>query len=180
MKPDINALIKECRNGNLEAFGHLLDAYQGPVFNVVYRMVNDRDDAEDITQSAFVKAYENLGRFDPRYKFFSWIYRIAINEALNFLKSRERLQPLEGDLESAWRGPEDALRSAEIGAGVQEALMRLKPTHRAAIVLKHLRGCSYQEVAAILHMPEKTVKSTLFSARRLLRDALLASGMMKP
>ncbi len=180
MKPDDLALIEECRNGNMEAFGQLVDAYQGPVFNVVYRMVSDRDDAQDLTQTAFVKAFENLDRYDPKYRFFSWIYRIAINEALNFVSARKRIAPLDGDLESARPNPEESCGSSETGRRVQEALMRLKPRHRAAIILRHFRGCSYQEVGEILGMQEKTVKSTLFSARRILRQALLNSGVVRP
>ena len=81
-------LVRRCIDGDNVAFESLLDRYQGRIFNAVLRMVHDWDDARDLTQTVFVKAYENLRRYDPKYKFFSWIYRIAMNESLNFVARR--------------------------------------------------------------------------------------------
>ena len=84
-EPGENELVRECLGGDEHAFEILLRRFQGPVFNAILRMVRDRDEAADLTQTAFLKAYEQLSSFDPRHKFFSWLYRIAVNEALNHI-----------------------------------------------------------------------------------------------
>jgi RNA polymerase sigma factor (sigma-70 family) len=96
-EPDDNALVEGCLGGDEHAFEILVTRYQGPIYNAVLRMVRDRDDASDLTQNAFLKAFQQLSRFDPQYKFFSWLYRIAINESLNFVKRSSRQEPLESD-----------------------------------------------------------------------------------
>ncbi len=176
-EPDDNELVRGCIDGDERAFEILLLRYQAPVFNAVLRMVRQREEAADLTQTAFVKAYEQLRHFDPAHKFFSWLYRIAINEAINHLKRRGKLEPLEGDWTSAGRSPEEALVGADLSRHVQEALMRVSSDHRAVLVLRHFEGCSYDEIAQILGVPEKTVKSRLFSARQQLKDLLEAEGI---
>src|SRR5262245_26712646 len=116
-------LVQACRQGDDDAFGALVDRYQKPIFNVALRMVGDSEDAKDIAQTVFLKAYENLANYDSRFKFYSWIYRIAINESINHLHRRDRVEPLDGDHESGGLGPEDLLAGEEIGRYVQEALM---------------------------------------------------------
>src|SRR5262245_19029384 len=106
-EPDDNELVQGCLDGDERAFEILLLRYQGPVVNAVLRRVRQRDEATDLTQTAFVKAYEQLKTFDPSHKFFSWLYRIAINEAINFLKRRGKLEPLEGEWAGSARSPED-------------------------------------------------------------------------
>jgi RNA polymerase sigma-70 factor (ECF subfamily) len=141
-------------------------------------MVRDRDDATDLTQNAFLKAHRELARFDGRHKFFSWLYRIAINEALNHLKRNRRQEPLDGDFASDDRDPERTLVGIETSQLVQDALMRVGPDSRAVLVLRHFHDCSYEEMALVLGIPEKTVKSRLFSARRQLRELLEAKGLL--
>jgi RNA polymerase sigma-70 factor (ECF subfamily) len=177
-EPDDNTLVQGCLGGDDQAFGVLVLRYQGPVFNAILRMVRDRDDATDLTQSAFLKAHREIARFDDRHKFFSWIYRIAINEALNHLKRNRRQEPLDGDWASDERDPERALVGTETSRLVQDALMRISPDSRAVLILRHFHECSYEEMAAVLGIPEKTVKSRLFSARRQLRELLEAQGLM--
>lgn len=157
----------------------MFSRYERPIFNTILRMVRHRDDAQDLTQTVFVKAYEQLSSYDPRFKFYSWIYRIAVNESINHLRGRGRYEPLDGEWPSDRVGPEDALAAAELGRGVQDAMMTLSPDHRAAIVLKHFVGCSYQDIAEILGIREKVVKSRLFTARRILRDVLVARGIVR-
>jgi RNA polymerase sigma-70 factor (ECF subfamily) len=164
--------------GDEHAFEILVTRYQGPIYNAVLRMVRDRDDASDLTQNAFLKAFQQLSRFDPQYKFFSWLYRIAINESLNFVKRSGRQEPLESDGIASDPDPERIVVSAEVGRHVQDALMKIAPDYRAVIVLRHFHDCAYDEMAAILGIPEKTVKSRLFSARRQLRELLEAKGML--
>ena len=88
-------LIERGRRGDRQALGGLLNRYQGPVFNAALRIVGNPDDASDVTQSVFLKAFENLDRYDPAYRFFSWIYRIAVNESINHNKRRYRMHPLD-------------------------------------------------------------------------------------
>jgi len=177
-EPGENELVRECLGGDEHAFEILLLRYQGPVFNAVLRMVRNRDEAADLTQTAFLKAYEQLGKFDSRHKFFSWLYRIAVNEAINHVKRRRRLEPLIGDWVSAARSPEDALVGSDLSLHVQDALMSLSIDSRAVLVLRHFEGCSYDEIAVIVGVPVKTVKSRLFSARGQLKELLESRGIL--
>jgi RNA polymerase sigma-70 factor (ECF subfamily) len=172
-------LVQGCLGGDTNAFETLVLRYQGPIFNAVLRMVRDRDEASDLTQNAFVKAYQQLSSFDARFKFFSWLYRIAINETLNYIKKRGREEPLEGEWASRDRDPERALVDSDVSRHVQDALMRLSADYRAVLVLRHFHECSYEDVAVILGVPEKTVKSRLFSARRQLKELLEARGLVR-
>jgi RNA polymerase sigma-70 factor (ECF subfamily) len=152
----------------------LLDRYETPVFNVVLRMVHDYEDARDTTQTVFLKAFTNLGSFDARRRFFSWVYRIAINESLNFLAKRSRREIATQQATSGMAASAATdHRSAEAERDLHDALARIKPDDRAAIVLKHILGCTYRDMSAILELPEKTVKSRLYTARERLRKALL-------
>lgn len=166
-------LVRQCLSGNERAFESLLDRYQGRIFNAVLRMVQDWDDARDLTQTVFAKAYENLSRYDPDYKFFSWIYRIAMNESLNFVERRGRhARVTDGQPMSDPVSDVDVHREAVTNRDLREALNDLKPEYRSAVILKHILGCSYREMSFILDLPEKTVKSRLYTARELLRRAL--------
>ena len=166
--------------GDAGAFEILLERYERNVFNGALRMVNNRDDASDITQNVFLKVYENLGRFDARYKFFSWIYRITINESINFLRQRKAVDPVDDELPSTQRGPLETLRGTELCEAIQDALMSLKPDHRTVIVLRHFHGCTYSEMSEILEIREETVKSRLFTGRRMLRDLVIRKGIHSP
>jgi RNA polymerase sigma-70 factor (ECF subfamily) len=171
-------LVGECLAGSRQAFEALVDRYQRVIFNVAYRMVNNYEEAEDITQAVFIKGFENMKSFNPRYKFFSWLYRIAVNESLNVIRARKRMVDLSPGLVSTGKTPEEAYGDAELGAKIGEALMQLDPDYRIVIVLKHLRECSYKEISDILEIPEKTVKSRLFTARMLLRGVLVEKGIV--
>jgi RNA polymerase sigma-70 factor (ECF subfamily) len=131
----------------------------------------------DATQSAFVKAYEKLHTFDTTYRFFSWIYRIAINEALNLTRKRQSSAVSELDSLLGPDDPEQNTIDREAARYLYAALDGLSPEHRAVIVLKHLQGLSYRETAEILDIPEDRVKSRLFSARRKLRALLEQQGV---
>ncbi len=178
-EPTDHELVARSLGGDEHAFEILLLRYHGPVFSAVLRMVRDRDDASDLTQSSFVKAYEQLRSFDHEHKFFSWIYRIAINETLNHIKKKGRLESLDGDRISTARNPEDSLVGSDLSVHVQDALMGISADYRTVLVLRHFEGCSYDEIAQIVGIPEKTVKSRLFSARRELRERLEARGILR-
>lgn len=169
---DDNMLVEQCLNGRKDAFERLVERYQKLILNLTFRMCGDSDDAEDITQSVFLKAYDSLSRFDPTYKFYSWIYRIAMNESINHVKKKSRTIRTEVDLIINEQTPEDIYAQNELSSQIQAALMKLDPVYRAVIVLQHFRHCSYEEIATILEIPVRTVRSRLYSARELLRKIL--------
>lgn len=158
--------------GDREAFEALLLQYEKPVYNAAFRMLNSADDARDVTQTVFLKVFEHIDSFDPSRRFFSWIYRITLNESINWLGKSRRLEPLNYEVVDQGRGPDREVDSVNVSENVQAALMTLKPDYRTIIILKHFLGCSYAEIAEILEIPEKKVKSRLYSARQLLKDAL--------
>ena len=176
-RPDDTTLIEQCIKGDRKAFETLLEQYQKPVYNAAFRMLHSTEDARDVTQIVFLKVYENLGSFDTSRRFFSWIYRITLNESINWLEKAGRLKPLEHETADESSSPEQQASTAELGAGIESALMTISPNYRAVIVLKHLMGCSYVEISEILEIPEKKVKSRLFTARQLLKDELTRTGM---
>lgn len=134
-------------------------------------MVGNYEDARELTQQSFLKAFEHLSSFDPSRRFFSWIYRIAMNESINHLKARRPFEPLDDVVESSAISS-SSMEQIERKRAVREAIATLTPDHRAVIVLRHYLDCSYEEAAETLGIPMKTVKSRLFEARRALRDVL--------
>lgn len=180
MATDRDAILVEATlAGDRKAYAMLVDRYEKQLFNAAYRVLNDYEDATDATQSAFVKAYENLARFDTDRRFFSWIYRILLNESLNILNQRKRLDGLDDSFAAERPGADDQVLDDETGDQVRSALMDLKTDYRVVIVLKHYEGMSYREMSEVVGIPEKTVKSRLFSARKHLRDILLRKGIVR-
>lgn len=175
-KPDDTKLIERCIEGDRQAFETLLIQYERPVFNAAYRMLNNKEDACDVVQTVFLKVYENFDSFDPSRRFFSWVYRITLNESINWLGKQNRLEPLQHEAADAGKSPEQEVASAELSAEIQAALMTIKTEYRTVVVLKHFLGCSYMEISEVLEIPEKTVKSRLYSARQLLKSALTNTG----
>jgi len=176
-EPDDIKLVERCSKGDRQAFEQLLVKYEKPVFNAAYRMLNSPDDARDVTQTVFLKIFEHLDQYDPKYRFFSWIYRITLNESINWLKKSNRLDALDGDVADTRGGPELEAGNAQLSESMQAALMTISPDYRAVIVLKHLLGCSYQEIGEVLEIPEKKVKSRLYTARKLLQATLTERGL---
>ena len=174
---DDQALLAGIRRGDRAAFKALVERYQGPLYNAAFRIVGNSGDAEDVTQVVFLKIVERLDEYDPKYKFFSWIYRIAVNEALNLLRRGRRDEPLDDDVEfegPETLNPERQLSDMQVSSHVQAALMRLNPDERAVLTLRHFSECSYAEIGDILGLEEKTVKSRLFEARGRLKGHLAA------
>lgn len=174
-----DALIRQCLDGRVEAFGSLVDRYQTVLYNLALRMVNDTQDAEDITQNVFLKAYEKLDHYDPAYKFFSWIYRMAVNESLNLLQRRRPFASLDTDYASLADTPAEAYEREDVSERVGSAVLELSPEDRALISLKHFQDLSYEELAFVFEIPVKTVKSRLYTARQRLKDVLLITGLME-
>ncbi len=177
MKEDDDAtLVRRCRDGDRAAFERLVVRYQKPVFNAALRLLRDPEDARDAAQTTFLKVFEHIADYNPSFKFYSWIYRIAINESLNALGSRKSCERFNDQEADAAPGPDRQLEGQQTGRAIEEALMRIKPELRTVIVLRHFMHLSYQDMGDILLLPEKTVKSRLHTARQLLRDHLLQQG----
>src|SRR5215510_13546368 len=168
------ACVARCLKGDASAFEPIVTRYQRVLFTVALRLLGNAEDARDATQNAFVRAYERLDTFDPSRRFFSWIYRIAVNESLNLRRTVRPHESLPETLESAPAGM-DAVEARELSERVQAALMTLTPEYREVVVMRHFADLSYGEIAETLEIPEKTVKSRLFSARQRLAP-LLAAG----
>lgn len=165
-------LVGRCLRGEVEAFEPLVARYQKVLFNLALRMLGDREDAQDVTQTGFVKAYEKLATYDPAYRFFSWIYRIVMNECLNLRQRRPSHESLDERLAS----PDSPLFEAEAhetSERVQTGLLRLPAELREVLVLRHFLELSYGEISATLKLPEKTVKSRLYAARQRLGQILV-------
>jgi RNA polymerase sigma-70 factor (ECF subfamily) len=173
------ALVERFRKGDREAFTELVVRYQRPIYNAAFWILRSAEDASDVAQTVFLRIAERLDEYDGRYKFFSWIYRIAVNESLNLLRRHGREEPL--DEESDYPGPADndperRARDAQLSARIRSALMHLSVNDRTVLTLRHFSECNYQEIAQILDLDEKTVKSRLYEARQRLREMLKDFG----
>jgi RNA polymerase sigma-70 factor (ECF subfamily) len=171
-------LVGRCLRGEVEAFEPLVARYQKVLFNVALRLLGDREDARDVTQSAFTKAFEKLHTYDPAYRFFSWIYRIALNESLNLKHRRPVLAPLDERI-AVQETPFEEAFAREMSERIQAALLKLAPEYREVVVLRHFGELAYSDIAAALGVPEKTVKSRLYTARQRLAELLLPLGMVQ-
>ncbi len=166
------AIVTDCQNGDQKAMDTLVREMQTPVFNAAYRMLGNPDEAADVTQTTFLKVFENIRRFDPTRRLFSWTYRIALNESIDQLKRRKRTEPLEEAPASDTDLPQEMAAASQLSDEVQKTLMELNDGHRAVIVLRYFADCSYREIGRILELPEKTVKSRLFTARQQMKNKL--------
>lgn len=174
---DDATLVLRCREGNRDAFERLVIRYQKPVFNVALRMLRNRQDALDAAQTTFLKAFEHVGDFDPAFRFYSWLYRIAINECLNALALRKPRGELDTNTADEGPGPERAAEGDQALRAIEDALMGISPELRTVTVLRHIAQLSYEDIAETLGLPEKTVKSRLHSARERLREYLRRSDL---
>jgi RNA polymerase sigma-70 factor, ECF subfamily len=176
------ALVRDCQQGDRRGMDTLVRQFEKPVFNAAYRMLGNADEASDVTQAVFLKVFENIRRFDPDCRLFSWVYRIAVNEAIDQLNRRNRFAP-HGELPELpceSDAPEDTVSTSELCSEIQAVLMELQPDHRAVIVLRYFTECSYEEIGKVLELPEKTVKSRLFTARQQMKGRLLQHGILSP
>ena len=168
--------MRRCLEGDQRAFDRLIARYQKPVFNAALRMVRNPEDARDVAQTVFLKVFEHLADYDPNLRFYSWIYRIALNESINALGRLRRCEAITGDEVDQAAGPERQVESEQMMRAIESSLMRIQPDYRAVIVLRHFLHLGYEDIGNILEVPEKTVKSRLYTARQLLRDSLVEDG----
>jgi len=170
-------VIRRAQSGDARAFEALVDEYQGVLYNLALRMTGNPEDARDLTQTVFLKVWRNLASYDPRHRFYSWIYRITLNESLNFVQRSRPHSELDERLPATGAEPDDDVHASEMCEHIQGALMELTAEYREVIVLRHFQQLAYQEIAEILSIPEKTVKSRLYSARQLLGERLRQRGI---
>ncbi len=166
------AALAALRNGDRSGFIGLVERYHRPVYNAAYTILRRVDDASDVTQTVFLRVIERLDDYDPNYRFFSWLYRIAVNEALDVLRRNGREDPLDDEIDVPEReglDPASLFERAEVGAHLRACVMRLSAGDRAVITLRHFAELGYDEIGDVLEIDEATVKSRLFEARRRLR-----------
>ena len=173
---DDGALVQRSIQGDRAAFELLVVRYQRPVYNAALRLLRDPEEARDVAQTTFLNVFEHLRDYDPGFKFYSWIYRIAVNESLNILGRRKPFEAISGEEPDDAPGPDSEAEGVQTRGAIEGALMRITPELRAVVVLRHVMQLSYQDMAETLSLPEKTVKSRLYSARQLLRDILAQEG----
>ena len=169
---DDRTFVRDSLAGDGHAFEVLVERYYKVLFNTAYRMLGDPEDALDVTQATFLKAYRKLDSFDPTYRFFSWIYRIARNESLNLLERRRPTAQVDATLIDWHPGPDEEFEALECSEAIQAALLKLSSEEREVVILRHFQAMSYRDIAATLEVAESTVKSRLFEARRHLGTLL--------
>lgn len=180
------ALVEEARAGRYEAYEELVRRYQRRVYALIYNMTGNRDDAEDLVQDVFIKAYRSLNGFKGDSSFYTWIYRIAVNRTINFLKQRKRraadlrLDDMDQAVERdpayvelrARESPVRDLSLAELQKKLNEALLTLSEKHRTVVVLHDIQGMPHEDIARIMKCSVGTVRSRLFYARQHLQREL--------
>lgn len=175
---DDNELVYEVIHGSISSFGTLIDRHQKTIFNMMLRMVGDFETARDLTQDVFVKAFEKLGSFNFRYRFFSWIYRIAVNEAINWNKKNPAPARL-GNFDPADIGNTESQAAETKSRLLHRELRKLKADYRVLVLLKYYCGLSYEEIAEASRIPVEKVRSRLFIAREQLRKGLIANDFFE-
>ncbi|HEU5171530.1 MAG TPA: sigma-70 family RNA polymerase sigma factor [Gemmatimonadales bacterium] len=181
-------IVALARAGEETAYRELIRRYERPLFSLLYRMVRDRELAEDLAQETFIKALNAIESYRPEYKFSSWIFKIANNAAIDQLRRRELdTLSLEGSphaetpeaieatalqIGTRQESPLDEVQARELGGEIEAAIGRLRPEYRACILLRHVEGRAYEEIAEILSLPLGTVKTYIHRARNELRRQL--------
>ena len=183
-EPNETELLRRAQRGDPQAFGALVERYQRRVVGVAFAVVHNQDDALELAQETFVRAFENLSKFESRSSFSTWLYRIAANLAIDFRRREGRHTILRGeDAENeiqrlpSTRGDSFVEASrGELSQRLRDALKELTPEHRAVILLREVEGLSYDEISEVLQVPRGTVMSRLHYARGHLRGILKDLG----
>jgi len=181
-------IVALARAGNEAGYRELIRRYERPVFSLLYRMLRDRELAEDLAQETFIKALNAIESYRPEFKFSSWIFKIANNAAIDHLRRRELdTLSLEGSphaetpdaveatalqVGAKQESALDAVEARELGGQIEAAIAQLRPEYRSCILLRHVDGRAYEEIAEILDLPLGTVKTYIHRARNELRQAL--------
>jgi RNA polymerase sigma-70 factor (ECF subfamily) len=182
---DDRALVARILGGDRDGFSDLVKRYQRRVVNYVYRITHRYEEAHDLTQEIFVKVYLALDRYDPKYQFSTWLFRIAQNSAIDMLRKKSLIEvPLARPVDDEQGGPRErefadggispyrALKNKELSAAIEKAVRELPQDYRELIQLRHFAEMSYEEIADMKKLPLGTVKNKLFRARNLLKGVL--------
>ena len=180
-------LVKQCQAGNTEAFDQLVTRYRTRVFAMIYNMVHNEQDAWDLAQDSFVKAWKSIGRFRGRSSFYTWIYRIVMNVTIDWLRKKQvkgagtefndaiqlrEIEPASRTVPKADPLPHERMERSEIRARIDNAIAQISPEHRAVILMKEIEEMQYHEIAEALGCSIGTVMSRLFYARKKLQNLL--------
>ena len=185
--PDAD-VVTLAQQGREAAFRELIRRYERPVFSLIFRMVRDRETAEDLAQETFIKVLNHIDKYRPEFKLSSWLFKIANNVAIDHMRKRHldtvsidgsphaltaaEAEATSFDVEARQETALEELESKELGSAIERAIARLRPEYRSCIMLRHVEGRSYEEIAATLDLPLGTVKTYIHRARHELRKAL--------
>jgi RNA polymerase sigma-70 factor (ECF subfamily) len=185
MPPTDEELVASILAGQPERFGDLVGRYQGKLVNYLYRMLHNEDDAHDLAQEVFVKIHGALDRFDPRYRFSTWLFRVAQNAAIDTIRKRrlkvvslhredDEGESTEIEVASGSPSPYQSMHNVERGAAIHQAIEELPWEYKELIALRHYAEMSYEDIAKMKEMPLGTVKNKLFRGRQMLKERLQA------
>ncbi len=184
MKEKDSELIRLAKAGDSKAYDQLLHKYKNQVYNLIYRMVRNKQEAEDLTQEAFIKAFKSLVSFNEDYAFSTWLYKIATNNCIDYFRKRKlqtysldkpikyKDSEIQQELPDPELNPEKKILALERSRIIQDAIDSLPEKYHTAIVMRHREEKSYEEIAEILNLPLGTVKARIFRAREMLNKAL--------
>ena len=168
-------IIRACLSGCAECFSELVSRYKNLVYSIILRMVTDTEEANDLAQEVFIKAYKNLNKYHPDFKFSTWIMRITTNHVIDYRrKKKQQTVPLD-DMEyaaSANSSPEERYIEKESALALKRIVEALPDMYKIPIILYHQQGLSYQEIAAVIDEPLSKVKNRIFRGRKMLKDGL--------
>lgn len=189
MTKDTSILIKQAIEGDENAYKDLLDSYRGAIFNLLYKMVRNREETEDLVQEAFMKAFRSLPSFNEEYAFSTWLYKIAINNCIDHMRKKrlktfsmnKPVKAKDGEVDREFPDnsmlPDKGILNEERASILEQAIDDLPENYRIAIVLRHSEERSYEEIAEILDIPLGTVKARIFRAREMLKKMLKGKFM---
>lgn len=185
--PDAD-LVALAQEGRESAYRELVRRYERPVFSLIFRMVRDREISEDLAQDTFIKVLNHIDKYRPEFKLSSWLFKIANNVAIDHLRKRQldtisidgsphamsaaEVEATSFDVVARQESALEEMEAKELGSSIERAIQKLRPEYRACIMLRHVEGRSYEEIAATLDLPLGTVKTYIHRARHQLRDAL--------
>lgn len=172
MQPSEEALIAKSISGDADAYGQLVDRYKNALYRHSFALMRDEDTAEDIAQEAFIAAYYKLDTFDSSKRFSTWLFKIATNKALDSLRSRRRVTPMDDTVLERIVSPHAAPEQSAVHSELATAVAELEPRYRAVVHLYYFEGMSYDEIAVVMAKPVGSIKGWMNRAKKQLRKEL--------
>ncbi|MBT9157571.1 MAG: ECF RNA polymerase sigma factor SigW [Firmicutes bacterium] len=180
------ALARRAKQNDVHAFAQLVELYKDRIVSFLYRLTGNREDARDLAQDVFLRLYNNLHTYDSSLRFSPWLYRIAQNIAIDFLRRKKNIVYLDEPLgefdDQAWQleddepWPDEVVEFKDLQSALEQAMARLNPMYRSVLVLRFAEEMSYEDIAKVLNLPQTTVKTRLHRAREALRRLLIERG----